>query len=127
MRAIVATGLHTFEVMDLTPARVGERDVSAAVDASAMCASELYGLEVDLGLQDFPTPTPPIAARPSSWAVQLGNAVGLRCLRVFADQSVEDLSAADPRRGEDDDWRRTGISTSLAPSSRASWDNICST
>jgi hypothetical protein len=30
---------------------------------------------------------------------------GLRCLRVFVDQSVEDLSAADPRRGEIGDGR----------------------
>jgi hypothetical protein len=35
--------------------------------------------------------------------VPLGNAVGLGCLRVFADQSLEDLRAADPRKGENDD------------------------
>ena len=31
---------------------------------------------------------------------------GLRCLRVFADQSVEDLSASDPHGGEVNDGRR---------------------
>jgi len=31
--------------------------------------------------------------------------IGLHCLRVFADQSVEDLPSTDPRRGEvDDGW-----------------------
>ena len=37
--------------------------------------------------------------------VPLEIAVQLRCLRVFVDQSVEDLPAADPRGGEvDDGW-----------------------
>jgi NAD-dependent DNA ligase len=72
-----------------------EAGFAAAVDQAQAAAKSYYDTgDLLITDADYDVLLDRIAA--TKKAVPLGNAVRLRCLRVFVDQPVEDLPATDP-------------------------------